>query len=306
MDMYVITGITGKVGGVVARTLLAAGQQVRAVVRDPAKGQAWAGQGCGVALADMNDEAALTRAFTGAEAVFVLLPPNFDPSPGFPETRRIVAALHGALAVARPARVVCISTVGAQATQPNLLSQLGLLEQGLGGLPLPITFLRPAWFMENAAWDVAPARESGVIPSFLQPLDRAIPMVATADVGRTAAGLLQESWEGHRVVELEGPAHYAPNDIAAGLARLLRTEVRAEAVPRETWLASFSAQGMKNPEPRMRMLDGFNEGWLSFEHTPRKGCRGTRRRAAVPGVRNRPQRGNPRRPQKQARGKLVA
>jgi len=269
--MYVITGITGKVGGVVARTLLAAGKPVRAVVRDPAKGQAWAGQGCDVALADMNDEASLARAFTATEAVFVLLPPHFDPSPGFTETRRIVAALHGALAAAQPARVVCISTVGAQATQPNLLSQLGLLEQGLGELPLPITFLRPAWFMENAAWDVAPARASGLIPSFLQPLDRAIPMVATADVGRTAAELLQQSWAGHRVVELEGPHRYAPNDIAAGLARLLRSDVRAEAVPRETWQAGFSAQGMKNPEPRMRMLDGFNEGWLSFEHTPRKG-----------------------------------
>ncbi|CAN7380285.1 NmrA family NAD(P)-binding protein [Polaromonas sp. LjRoot131] len=270
--MYVITGITGKVGGVVARTLLAAGKPVRAVVRDPARRQAWAEQGCDAALADMNDEASLTQAFMGAEAVFVLLPPHFDPTPGFTETRRIVAALHGALAAARPARVVCISTVGAQAIQPNLLSQLGLLEQGLGELPMPITFLRPAWFMENAAWDVAPARASGIIPSFLQPLDRTIPMVATADVGRTAAGLLQESWDSHRVVELEGPARYSPNDIAAGLARLLRTDVRAEAVPRETWQASFSAQGMKNPEPRMRMLDGFNEGWLDFEHTPRKGA----------------------------------
>jgi len=270
--MYAITGISGKVGSVVARTLLQAGRQVRAVVRDPAKGRAWAGEGCDVALADMNDEAALTRAFTGAEAVFVLLPPNFDPSPGFPETRRIVAALHGALAAARPARVVCISTVGAQAKQANLLSQLGLLEQGLGDLPLPVTFLRPAWFMENAAWDVAPARDGGVIPSFLQPLDRAIPMVATADVGRTAAELLQQPWTGHRVVELEGSKRYSPNDIAAGLARLLRSDVRAEAVLRETWQASFSAQGMKNPEPRMRMLDGFNEGWLSFEHTPRRGA----------------------------------
>ncbi len=269
--MYAITGITGKVGGVVAQSLLQAGQPVRAVVRDPAKGQAWASRGCEVALADMNDVPALTQAFMGAEAVFVLLPPHFDPSPGFTETHHLVASLRSVLLAARPQRVVCISTVGAQAQQQNLLSQLGLLEQGLGDLPLAVTFLRPAWFMENAAWDVAPARESGVIPSFLQPLDRAIPMVATADVGRTAAELLQTSWTGHRVVELEGPQRYSPNDIAACLARLLRTGVRAEAVPRQTWQACFSAQGMKNPEPRMRMLDGFNEGWLCFEHTARKG-----------------------------------
>jgi NAD(P)H dehydrogenase (quinone) len=53
--------------------------------------------------------------------------------------------------------------------------------------------------MENCHWDVAPARETGVVPSFLQPLDKPVPMVATADVGKLAAGLLQEKWEGHRV-----------------------------------------------------------------------------------------------------------
>lgn len=40
--------------------------------------------------------------------------------------------------------------------------------------------------------------------------------------------------------------------------------MRAVAVPRATWLELFRSQGMKNPEPRMRMLDGFNEGWIEF------------------------------------------
>src|SRR5579872_5920311 len=70
---------------------------------------------------------------------------------------------------------------------------------------MPITFLRPAWFMENFRWDVAAAHESGIIMSFLQPLDKAVPMVATADIGREAAKLLQELWSGRRVIELEGP-----------------------------------------------------------------------------------------------------
>jgi NAD(P)H dehydrogenase (quinone) len=42
-----------------------------------------------------------------------------------------------------------------------------------------------------------------VIPSFLQPLDKKVPMVATADIGRVAAGLLMESWTGVRIIELE-------------------------------------------------------------------------------------------------------
>ena len=58
--MYAITGITGKVGGELARTLLAAGQPVRAIVRDASKGEVWAALGCEVALAEMEDASALT------------------------------------------------------------------------------------------------------------------------------------------------------------------------------------------------------------------------------------------------------
>jgi uncharacterized protein YbjT (DUF2867 family) len=269
--MFAITGITGQVGGSVARALLAAGKSVRAVVRDQKKGEAWAHQGCEIALADMNDTSALRKAFAGAEGVLILLPPNFDPAPGFPESRAILAALQSALSQTRPGRIVSISTVGAQAAQENLLSQHTLNEKVLGELPIPITFLRPAWFMENAAWDLAPARDTGVIPSFLQPLDRRIPMVATADIGRVAAKLLQESWAGRRTIELEGPRAISPNDIAATFEGLLGRSVSTAIVPREKWEALFRAQGMKNPLPRMRMLDGFNEGWLSFEHQPLQG-----------------------------------
>jgi uncharacterized protein YbjT (DUF2867 family) len=269
--MFAITGISGQVGGVVARTLLAAGKNVRAVVRDTAKGETWTRQGCEVALAPMDDPEALRAAFAGTEGVFVLLPPNYDPSPGFPESRSIIATLRKALEGAQPERVVVLSTVGAQATCENLLSQLSLMEQALRTLPLPVTFLRPAWFMENAAWDLSPARDTGVIPSFLRPLDRKIPMVGTADVGRVAAELLQESWNGDRVVELEGPERISPNDIAASYAHLLGRAVSPRAVPRDTWETLFRSQGMHNPTPRMRMLDGFNEGWITFEHDTLEG-----------------------------------
>jgi uncharacterized protein YbjT (DUF2867 family) len=263
--MFAVTGITGQVGGVVARLLLAAGHDVRAVVRDAAKGQVWAKQGCEVALADVNDQQALQHAFEGTEGVFVLLPPTFDPTPGFPEARKTIATLRAALAAAKPSRVVVLSTIGAQATQPNLLNQLQILEQELGTLPMPVAFLRAAWFIENAAWDVAPAREAGVVPSFLQPLDKPVPMVATADIGRVAAELLRESWTGRRIVELEGPQRISPNMIAASFARLLGRDVSMTVVPRDTWEDLFRSQGMKNPTPRMQMIDGFNEEWICFE-----------------------------------------
>jgi len=263
--MYTVMGITGQIGGVVGHTLLAANQQVRAVVRDADKGRAWADRGCEVALAKIEDAASLTTAFRGAEGVFVLVPSSFDPTPGFPEARTLGVTLRAALEAASPARVVYLSTIGAQATRSNLLTQHTILEEALGTLPTPITFLRPAWFMENCSWDVAPARAQGVIPCFLQPLDKPVPMVATADIGRVAAGLLQDTWNGRRVVELEGPQRVTPNKIAATFAKLLDRPVRMEAVPRKTWEALFKSQGMKNPIPRIRMLDGFNEGWIDFE-----------------------------------------
>ncbi|OWJ65336.1 NAD(P)H-binding protein [Inquilinus limosus] len=262
--MYAITGITGQVGGTLARQLLAAGEKVRAVVRDARKGEAWAAQGCEVAVAGLDDAAALTKAFAGTTAVFVLAPPVFDPAPGYPEACRLAGTLVQALTAARPGRVLELSTIGADAAQDNLLSQHTLLEAALRGLPMPLTILRPAWFVENAAWDVASARDEGVIHSFLAPTNRPVPMVATADIGRVAAELIREDWTGQRVVELEGPRRVSPDDLAAAFAAALGRPVRAEPVPRESWEGLFRSQGMKNPGPRIRMLDGFNEGWIDF------------------------------------------
>ncbi len=263
--MFVVTGITGNVGGEVAHNLLATGQRVRGVVRETRKGETWAKRGCDVVEADINDAAALTAAFKGAAGVFVLVPPNFDPSPDFREARAIATALRSALDASRPDRVVYLSTIGAQATRSNLLTQHSIIEQVLGELSIPICFLRPGWFMENSRWDVAPAAKDGMFLSFLQPLDKPVPMVATSDIGRVAAELIQTVWSGRNVVELEGPHRVSPEEIADTFADLLSRPVRTEAVPRETWESLFRSQGMKNPTPRIQMLDGFNEGWIEFD-----------------------------------------
>jgi uncharacterized protein YbjT (DUF2867 family) len=263
--MYAITGITGKVGGTAATTLLDCGCPVRAVLRDPAKAATWKEHGAEIAFANFQSAPALTQAFTGAKGVFILLPPVFDPDPNFAEARAMIANIRTALDAAKPEKVVCLSTIGADAEQINLLTQLSLLELALESLPMPVAFLRAGWFIDNAAWDVDPAHKTGVIPSFLQPLDRAVPMVSTQDVGRTAAKLLRESWTGKRIVNLEGPKRVSPNDIAAAFSRLLDKPVKAAAVARTEWEELFRAQGMSNPTPRMRMLDGFNEGWIDFK-----------------------------------------
>lgn len=263
--MFAVMGVTGQVGGELARTLLAAGRKVRAIVRSREKGTAWAERGCEIAIASTEYPEALQKAFEGMEGIFAMLQPIFDPTPGFPEARAAIDGLYKALASAKPKKLVFLSTIGGQVEKPSLLSQLHTMEEQIGMLPTPVCFLRAGWFMENSSWDVTPARDKGVIPSFLQPLDKPVPMVATADIARTAAELLLEDWQGRRVVQLEGPSRISPNEVATAFSRILGHAVHMETVPRETWETLFRSQGMKNPEPRIQMLDGFNQGWIEFE-----------------------------------------
>ena len=267
---YALMGLTGQVGAAAARALLLAGQTVRGIVRDPAKAAPW--QAAGVELAtvpDAADAVALEAAFRDVAGVFVMIPPNFAPAPGFPETRAIVAAVRRALAAARAPKVVYLSSIGAQhASGLGVIAQLHLLETELGSLPLPQAFVRAAWFPENFRGDVASARERGEIAAFLSPLDRAFPMVATEDIGRLVARTLRENWEGNRTLELEGPRCYSMRDAAAAFAALLERPVQARAVPRDRWQARFEQQGTPADRTggRIEMLEGFNSGWIDFEN----------------------------------------
>jgi uncharacterized protein YbjT (DUF2867 family) len=170
--------------------------------------------------------------------------------------------------------VLCLSTIGGDAVQDNLLSQRTMMEKAVTAVGIPLTILRPGWFIENALWDVPSARDNGIIHSFLQPVDKLFPMVATQDVGRVAAELIQEDWSGTRIVELEGPRRVSPNDLAGAFASAIGKPVHVETVPRDTWEALFRSQGMKNPTPRIRMLDGFNEGWIAFQDMGSKAVKG--------------------------------
>ena len=272
--MFAVTGITGKVGGQVAHGLLAIGHKVRAIVRTPAKGDEWAALSCEVAVASIDDAAALAEAFRDTEGVFLMTPPNYDPEIGFPDTQRNAAAICHAIEAGHPKKVIFLSTVGAQVAEPNLLNNSGMTEAMLRTVSIPVGFLRAAWFMENAAWDIDNAK-TGVMHSFLQPLDHRIPMVATGDIARTAVDLLTERWEGVRITELEGPERYSANDVAAALAVALGNPVRNEIVPRASWEGLFRSQGMKNPILRIRMVDGFNEGWIEFESGQEGSRKGT-------------------------------
>jgi NAD(P)H dehydrogenase (quinone) len=132
---------------------------------------------------------------------FVMLPPNFAPESGFPESRAIIAVIRKAFGGATPVRVVCLSTIGAQqGSGIGLLTALHILEEEIGSLPIPSAFMRAGWFMESAVWDIPSAREEGRIFSFLQPLDKPFfLLIATANVGGVAAETMLQTWSGRRL-----------------------------------------------------------------------------------------------------------
>jgi NAD(P)H dehydrogenase (quinone) len=207
-----------------------------------------------------------------------MIPPFFAPAPGFPEATALAAALRQGLEMAHPTRVVVLSSIGAHHQQGlGLITQLHILEEALGSLPAPTAFIRPGWYMENYSWDVASARQNGEIATFLAPLDRPFPMIATEDIGRLIAKTLQRSWNGKRHMELEGPRRYSGFDAAEAFSRVLGKIVRAGPVPRDQWHSLFEAQGtpVNRIAPRIEMLDGFNSGRIEFQRGTIEHVRGT-------------------------------
>ena len=265
--MYAVMGITGKVGGAVARTLLAKGEKVRGIVRNIEKATEWRRQGAELFKADYDDVDALTAAFTDVAGVFVMVPPNFAPAPDFAETKATLKVLHEALSRALPSKAVYLSSIGAeQASGLGLITSSHLLEETLGDLPFSHAFLRAGWFFENSAGDVASARDKGKIRFQLHPLTRKFPLVATADIGKVGAETLTQSWTGVRHIEIAGPESYSPLDIADAFKDAVGCPIEAIAVPRAEWEALWVSQGMPEGRtaPRAEMVDGFNSGWIHF------------------------------------------
>ncbi len=130
--MYLVMGITGKVGGATARHLLKQGKQVRALVRNREKAAKWADQGVELVDGDWNDAAAIAAALKGVEGAFVMLPAVWAPSPDYREAKGVIANYVEALTKVVPPRVVALSSMGANRTSGvGMITALSLLEQGL-------------------------------------------------------------------------------------------------------------------------------------------------------------------------------
>lgn len=266
--MIAVLGATGQVGGVVARALLGQGHRVRAVFRDAAKADALAAAGAEIVVADAPDADALTVAFTNVDRAFVMNPPSYASPDMFADAERVSAAIGQAATRSSVTKLVCLSSIGAHRPErQGNIRTTRILERALSTLPMSTAFVRAAWFIENWAGAVAEARENSVVPSFLNPLDRPIPMVGTADIGRVCAELLVHDWSGQRIVELEGMRDYSPIDVAAAIGDLLDNPVRAIGVPREDWASMLESMGNSPVATSgwIEMIDAFNDGWMTFE-----------------------------------------
>ena len=262
--MFLITGITGKVGGAAARHLLETGRQVRALVRDEAKAAKWAAQGVELVTGEWGNPAVMAQALAGVEGAYLMMPPVQAPSPDYREAKAIVASYRQALIQAPPPKVVALSSMGSEKTSGlGLITPTHLLEEGLSSLPLPVAFVRAGSFYENYLFGLQ-AGLGGTLPIFYAPTDRKLPMIATEDIGAEVAKLLASQWNGKRVVELGSMV--SSDELAAALGEVLGREVKAQAIPREAWPGAIEHMGVPKGSTWAyeEMIDGVNSGWINF------------------------------------------
>lgn len=265
--MFVIAGASGNTGSVVARTLLQHRQPVRVIVRSKEKGDSWRAHGAEVAEATIEDVESLARALRGAAGAYLLLPPDYAAPDYMERGQRLSENLAQAVEKSGVRHVTLLSSVGAQhESGTGIVRTLCVAEQRLGKLGVGLTALRAAYFMENWGSALGTALKDGVIFNFLTPPERKIPMVATHDIGSVAAWTLMLPASGHRVIELDGPAEYSPNDVAETLGRQAGRPVAVNTLPLPAMAGALQGFGMsKDMAESMAELTGaISSGHASF------------------------------------------
>ena len=215
--MYVITGATGHTGKLITESLLAAGKPVKAIARNPEKLAHLSERGATIIAADLGDASALTEAFRGATAVYLMIPPKMD----VPDWRAYLLGQVGVYAQAvrdsGVKKVVVLSSVGAHRTEGNgPVGGLGALEIALQSIPgLDVLALRPGYFMENLYGSVGMIQHAG-INGGVQKADLRFPIIHTRDIATVAAKrLLSLDFQGFSHEFIAGPTDLNFKEITA-------------------------------------------------------------------------------------------
>jgi uncharacterized protein YbjT (DUF2867 family) len=221
--MYVVTGATGNTGSVVANSLLALGHKVRVIGRSAERLKALAARGAEPFVGDILDSAALARAFTGAKAVYVMIPPDIKSQDFRAYQDRITEATAAAIEKAQVEYAVSLSSTGADKPgKTGPVVGLHLLEQRLNRIAgLNVLHLRAGYFMENTLAQAGIIRAHGIASGPLRP-DLKLPMIATRYIGAfAAAALLRLDFRQQEIHELLGQRDISMTEAAAKIGKAI-------------------------------------------------------------------------------------
>ncbi|MGN6580484.1 MAG: NmrA family NAD(P)-binding protein [Bordetella sp.] len=282
--MYVIFGASGKVGRSTVAALRREGREVRAIVRNPAQGEALWRLGCEVAIADLGDEVSVRRALEGAQAVQMLCPVPYGAADPAAEMRHTIATTARVLGDHPHLHVLALSDYGAEVADGIGIPMLyGEMEAKFKEIAPRLTLLRSAPHMQNWIRVLPHAMSNGVLATLYHPIDKRFPTVSAHDVGVVAAQLLldEPAASGVRIVSVEAAQRYSAEDAAHALAEVCDRDVGAYALPREKWSTVLEQAGM-NPNMADLVIetsDAQNNGWVDA-------AAGTERRFGPTGLRD--------------------
>src|SRR5271167_254906 len=266
--MIVVTGATGRTGKMATEALLAKGEMVRAVGRDAKKLAPLVERGAEALVGDVGDVAAMTRAFDGASAVYLVLPEDISQQDLRAHQERVSDCYAAAISNAQVRFVVNLSSIGAQHPK-NTGPIVGLhnQEQKLDRIAgLSVLHLRAAYFMENLFMSIAPLRSTGTLPGGLRG-DVAIPWIATKDIGRYAATrLAARDFSGSSIQELHGERDISMREGASIVGDAIgKPNLPYVQVPSVMLGASLAQMGIpkKTADLLVEMWDGANAGLIA-------------------------------------------
>ncbi len=195
--MILVTGATGTVGHHVVKELVAMGERVRALVRDPARTESIRLRGVEFIKGNLDDPATLGDALEGVDRAFLL---TAFGERQVEQERSFVAAA----AKAGTRHVVKLSALGARPDSPLRLGRAhAAMEKQLEESGLAWTHLRPNTFMQYLLAEASTIRERGEIRAPMK--DGKVSLVDARDVALVAATVLNERGHERRIYELTGP-----------------------------------------------------------------------------------------------------
>lgn len=242
--MIVVTTPTGQIGSQVVKRLLNAGEAVRVVARDPARLFPEVRDHVETVQGSLDDEAVLSQALTGAESLFWLVPPSFDPEDTTEYYLHFARSASAAIRKSGVGRVVGVSAVGRHAgMDAGVVSASHANDAEIESTGVDFRALWCPSFMENTLDQLGPLKAQGMF--FLpEPPDRKAPKVATRDIAASGARLLLDrSWTGQGGLGVFGPEDLSNDNMAAIMTAVLGTPIRFQQVSGEAYKARLLELG---------------------------------------------------------------